>query len=80
MKEIDEQRERRRFVAESAREFLARHWPNLTESSARDAVDYALHLADALEKADAAPWSRTLEASVDRNTIVLPALGSGEDD
>lgn len=79
MKEIDEQRERRRFVAESAREFLARHWPNLTSSSASDAVQYALHLADALEGADAAPWSRTLDATIDLQDSI-PALGMHVED
>ncbi len=56
--------ERRRFIAESAREFIARRFHSaegLMPETIPEAVRLASSLADELEKQDAAPWSRTID-------------------
>lgn len=68
--------ERRRFVAETARVFLAQRWPNVEPGSAESAVRYAISLADELERHDVCPWTRTLEGAIDlddsTDNIVVP--------
>lgn len=77
----DDQEQRRRFIAETARDFLAKHWPNVGPDMAGSAVEYACKLADALEKTDCAPWSRTLDAAIDlQDSHPAPYLEMKNDD
>ena len=76
----DKAEERRRFISESAREFIARRFHSaegLMPETIPEAVRLASQLADELEKQDAAPWSRT----IDVNSLVdsVPALPMPDD-
>lgn len=76
----DRAEQRRRFIAESAREFIARQFHDRTgmmPETIPEAVKLAEQLADELEKRDAAPWSRTIdvESFVHDSAPALPMGG-----
>jgi hypothetical protein len=73
---------RRLFIAKSARDFLRASFPNILEGMAASAVQSAIHLADELEKADCAPWTRTIDVNdfTKSSYPVLEAHGEEERD
>lgn len=58
--------ERRVFVAQTAAQFLASKFGAQQAHDARNAVEFAMELADALEQAHTAPWPETIDALIDQ--------------